>query len=78
MVVSALGLNVTMMPTRVHRASHTSMEWVVRMVQQRLSLVVMREMMRHILRRDTGSMHASAQFVCGCMDVCVCVAQCGQ
>ena len=49
---------VTMMPIRVHSASHSSMLWVVRMTEHFSRLVTMSEMISHMNRRATGSMPA--------------------
>ena len=49
---------VTMMPIRVHSASHSSMLWVVRITEHFSRLVTMSEMISHMKRRATGSMPA--------------------
>ena len=46
---------VTMIPMRVQRASHSSMEWVVRINEHFSLFVTMSEITRHMKRLATGS-----------------------
>lgn len=46
---------MTMIPMRVQRASHSSMEWVVRIKEHFSLLVTISEITRHMNRLATGS-----------------------